>query len=299
MFDIPILLIGFNRPEQTKITLDAILNIQPTKLYVNADGPRRGRSDDIEKCIQVRNLIRNTKMECELFTNFHEVNLGCKNAVSSAIDWFFENEEMGIIIEDDCHPSKDFFYFVRELLFKFKDDKRVMHISGVNQLRRTPVIDESFYYSNHGHIWGWATWKRAWEMNDVNIFNSKIIHKETFANIFDTEKEHKKMLYLLDIIKNGKLNTWDYQWEVSRLLNNGLSINPKYNLVKNIGFTIDATNTTDVNDFRKNLVLNKMNFPLVYPKYMFRNKDLDIQYANENINQSIVFKIKRKFGLVK
>jgi hypothetical protein len=70
--------------------------------------------------------------DCEIKTLFRDHNLGCKHGCISAIDWFFENEEMGIILEDDILPDHSFFKYCEDLLIKHYDDNTVIHINGAN-----------------------------------------------------------------------------------------------------------------------------------------------------------------------
>ena len=166
-----VLFLIFNRPENTDKVFKKIKNVKPKKLYIAADGPRENNINDKVNCLKAREVINKIDWNGEVKTLFRDKNLGCKLAVSSAIDWFFENEEMGIILEDDCLPDPSFFYFCQELLQKYKDDKRVMMISGFNYLLNSLEIRESYFFSNYYPIWGWATWRRAWKLYDNEMKN--------------------------------------------------------------------------------------------------------------------------------
>lgn len=243
-FDTPVLFLVFNRPEPTKLVFDVLREVKPSRLYIASDGPRVNNIADIEKNLLIKNyLINNVDWDCELFTLFRETNLGCKNAVSSAISWFFENEEQGIILEDDCLPNISFFKFCEVGLNKYKDDLSVCSISG--NLRENSVVSSipCIYKSKYFNMWGWATWRRQWNKYDVNFFlnNANLNLKHYFL-------DKKERCYWKDIVKKmekNKINTWDYQMLFISLVNSQYSIYPYKNLVKNIGFNIEATHTSD------------------------------------------------------
>jgi hypothetical protein len=162
----PVLILAFSRPDVTAKVIEAIRAARPSRLFFAVDGPREGREAEREKVMQVRRLAQRVDWDCELRTLFREANLGCKVSVSQAITWFFEQVEDGIILEDDCVAHPSFFPFAADLLDRYRDDERVVMISGDNfQLgRRRTVYD--YYFSRYTHIWGWATWRRAWKLYD-------------------------------------------------------------------------------------------------------------------------------------
>jgi len=245
MFDIPILFIIFNRPETEKKVFEVIRKIRPKILYVAADGPRKNNQFDIEKCVTAKEIIDNSiNWPCEVHRLYREKNLGCKMAVSSAIDWFFENEEMGIILEDDCFPEISFFEFCKEMLIRYKDEKRVMIISGDNFQSGRKHGDGSYYFSRYPHVWGWATWKRVWDKYDVNMRSWSTVRGKSsvkFGGFF----ENIYWRNIFDSVYSRVVDTWDYQLVYLCLLNNGLNIVPSVNLVQNIGFGFEATHTKD------------------------------------------------------
>lgn len=168
-FDIPILFVIFNRPDTTQKVFDEIRKQQPKYLYVAADGPRIGKSEDQMKCQITRAIIDQVDWDCDLKLLFREENLGCGKAVSSAITWFFDQEEMGIVLEDDCLPHPDFFQYCKELLIKYKDVDKVKFISGTNFDIKSNQTDASYYFSAYIHVWGWASWRRVWKDYHYNL----------------------------------------------------------------------------------------------------------------------------------
>jgi len=250
----PILFIIFNRPFETKRVFESIRKAKPKDLYVAADGPRYNNNKDIENSRLTREIVKNIDWDCNVYYLFREQNLGCKIAVSTAINWFFQNVEEGIIIEDDCLPNDSFYNFCSILLEKYRFDKEVMHIGGTNFQNNNLNINESYYFSKINHIWGWATWKSAWInydifISDYNKNNLKTIFKK---NNFNPES----LTYFLNAFKNvkkNKINTWDYQWTYTIWKEKGLAIIPNVNLVSNIGFNINSTHTIDGGETYGNL----------------------------------------------
>ena len=270
----PILFLIFNREDTTQKVFDAIRQQKPKYLFVAADGARKNKSGEAEKCQRVKDIIKQVDWDCELKTLFREENLGCKLAVSSAITWFFENVEQGIILEDDCLPDPSFFPYCEELLEKYKDDTRIGHISGDNFLQG--IIDKSLSYDfcSCSHIWGWATWRRVWKNYDVNFpFWEEQKDKRSF--LFKNKLEEIYFSsFIPDVLNNRNgINTWDTQWLFTLRVQNQLSIYPAVNMVENIGFgATDATHTSR----KKNAVLAAaMSFPLEHPHYILLNKKLD------------------------
>ena len=250
-----VLFLVFNRIDTTKKVFEAIRQAKPPRLYIAADGARESK-DEEEKVNAVRDYVSsNIDWDCEIKTLFNEKNLGCKMAVSGAIDWFFDNEEMGIILEDDCLPSQSFFWFCEEMLAKYKDDMRVWHVAGNNfHFGWKRDEDYSYYFGGiYGSIWGWASWRTRWNHYDVEMKNyDEVKSKKYLENCYDGSKAVKSRISNFECIKND-FDTWDFQWVYTRWSNNGLTIVPIVNLVKNLGFGEDATHTTSQNDKRANM----------------------------------------------
>lgn len=281
-FQTPILFIVFNRPDVTKKVLDRIREMRPAKLYIAADGPRQDNTADEEKCRQVRTLFTAIDWPCRVKKLFRDTNLGCKKAVSSAIDWFFSQEEEGIILEDDCLPIPAFFHFCRELLLRYRDDPRVMQICGFNPLKNIH-IEEDYFFSKYGPVWGWASWRRAWDQYDVNIQSWPTIRDRGLYKAFcATKREALWRRDLFDRLQSGELDTWDFQWVYAKLLLDGLSIVPTKNMVTNIGFGKDATHTFI--PFLKNRFVAE-DIPvgeLKHPPYVIRNAALEKEYRDKH-----------------
>jgi len=275
MFETPILFLIFNREDTTQRVFEAIRRQKPQYLFVAADGARKHKSGEKEIVQRVRDIIK-IDWDCELKTLFRDENLGCKMAVSSAITWFFENVEQGIILEDDCLPDPSFFPFCEELLNKYKDDTRIGHIGGNNFLHDIINGALSYDFCSYAHIWGWATWRRAWKNYDVNLpfWNEQ---KDNRSFLFCNKRDE---IYFSSFVsdaltnRNG-INTWDTQWLLTLRSQNQLSIYPAANLVANIGLgDPNATHITKEKE-RQSVPVSCIYFPLKHPKQILRNKKLD------------------------
>jgi len=240
----PVLFLVFNRPETTRRVFEAIRAARPRRLYVAADGPRPDRPDDAPKCQQVRELIgQGLDWDCQLFTHYREQNLGCRDAVSEGITWFFEHEEMGIILEDDCLPHPDFFGFCQDMLSRYAADERVMLVSGFNPIEMPPRYPYDIFFVRISSIWGWASWRRAWKKfeNECKIDEMQNLRKRLASDF-----HYRLLLKSITETFNKTINSWDYIWAYAIMSEDGLCLASSANLVGNIGFGEDATHTIDV-----------------------------------------------------
>ena len=294
-FKTPILFIIFNRIETTKLVFESIKKIRPEKLYLAADGPRNNNLEEIKKTNEVRNyVISNIDWECQIYKFFNDKNLGCKYGVSGAISWFFENEEKGIILEDDCLPSKSFFWFCDYLLKKYQNENQIMHIAGMTYVeKKNNQENYSYHFCKVGGIWGWATWKRAWKKYEIEMDSyPQAIKENVFEDLFIGENKLKT--YYQNLFKKNYENrfSWDYQWTFTKIINNSINIMPSKNLVKNIGYgAYGATHTKD-NDYKiSKMKLNELNFPLKDPKFLVIDSKFNLtnfEYSTQKKNIDII-----------
>ena len=255
MFEVPVLFLTFNRLDTAKQVFGQIKKQQPAKLFFASDGPRATVPGEKEKVEEVRNwVLSQIDWNCDLKTLFREENIGCDKAVSSAITWFFDNVEYGIILEDDCMPSDSFFVYCETLLKKYGDDPRIMHIAGNNPLEICEAEIASYFFSKIQQCWGWASWSRAWKYFHFTITNTdEFCKSKQFKKVFrhSTERAYWKRVFYE--ASKHQLNSWDYQWAYAILKNNGFCINPCKNLVSNLGFSADALHTIDVTAPQNNM----------------------------------------------
>jgi glycosyltransferase involved in cell wall biosynthesis len=271
----PVLLTIFNRPDVTKRVFNEICKAKPIKLYVAADGPRDIEGDN-EKCESARAIFEKVDWPCEVKFLFREKNLGCGLSVSTALDWFFENEPEGIILEDDCLPNESFFLFCRELLEKYRNDTRVMVIGGDNFQGGLTRGDGSYYFGKYPMLWGWAGWRRVWEFYDFKMAAfPKFKQENQIQNIFEDPAVQEFWTNVFELTYKGKIDTWDYQLQFAIWTQNGLCITPNVNLVSNIGCgQEDSTHTMDPND----PLANAETFPIdtiTHPTFMMQDKAAD------------------------
>jgi len=257
----PVGLMIFNRPQTTRRVLDAIRQLRPPRLYVSADGPRPHRPDDREKCAATRAVIETVDWDCEVFKNYSDENLGCGLGESSGFDWIFEHEPEAIFLEDDTLPHHSFFRFCEEMLARYRDDERVMHISGSNLLLRRGESGHSYHFSRYPFCWGWASWRRAWKFYDLKLAQLPEIAAEGWLKkiLVEDEAVNFWMQNFESVYDQPHPHTWDYQWVLTCWLQNGLSVIPSANLVTNIGFGQDATHTMGLTGVLRS-ALNKKQF---------------------------------------
>lgn len=275
----PILILAFNRPEVTQKVFDQISLFKPKKLYISIDGARQGRANEKVLCKQVQDIFEIINWDCEVYRKYNKQNLGCKNAVVSAIDWAFEKEEHLIIIEDDCLPSKSFFKFTDEMLELYKDNKNVMQISGNNFLTNPEIIKDSYYFSKINDIWGWATWKRAWTLLDQEMAGYEEFKSD--RKIYRYFPKKLMAVWLEKYLDSAYLQLgyiWSSYWSYTILKNNGLTIAPKKNLVENIGIEINATAGDESKYFKlySSFKKSELNWPLKHPLQASPNDQADI-----------------------
>jgi hypothetical protein len=271
----PVLVLAFNRPETTAHVIATLRKARPARVFFAVDGVRADRPRDRESVGQVRGLARLFDWGCEVHTLFRDENLGCKRAVSEAIDWFFEQNEAGIVLEDDCVADPSFFPFAAELLDRYRDDPRVALVSGNNFQFGRNRTDASYYFSRYNHIWGWASWRRAWRMYDHRMSRWPELRERGW--LLDLLRDPVAAAYwtgIFDETHAERNSSWAYRWTFACWVNGALSVLPSGNLVSNIGFGGDSTHTF----FRGRVAgmpTEPMRFPLRHPPAVVRNESAD------------------------
>lgn len=258
--NVPVLLIIFNRQDTTERVLESLRKVQPKEIYIAADGPRN--AEERETCDKIRAFVlESINWPTKINTLFRDKNLGCRLAVSQGISWFFSHVEKGIILEDDCLPSLSFFKFCEELLVKYQFNDRIMHIGGANNQDGVVYGSDSYYFSRIAHIWGWASWRRAWLNYDLEMQNLlPFIVSGKINNVFSSNSARLNFIRILVQIKFSKNpSTWDYQWAYSVIIKDGVSIVPNYNLISNIGFGINSTHAQNADSKFANIKLEEIN----------------------------------------
>ena len=280
-FDVPVLLIGFNRASSFRRVLDAIRCIKPSQLYVAIDGPRSSVKSDYDEVSEVKKIIEKIDWECDLHKLYRNHNVGCGRGPAEAITWAFESCNELIILEDDCVPTKSFFIFCEEMLLRYKDDTRVWLVSGDNYCCIDDFFqDKDYLFSHYAHTHGWATWKRCWSQFDMRMSDFdeflkiggayNVLKYKEAAKVFN-----RKYSLIYNNIENEIKHSWDSQWGYTRLKNNGLGIVPKRHLVQNIGvFGTHFNGNTAVTEQES----DELSWPLKHPTFIIAEEQYEKKY---------------------
>lgn len=294
----PVALFIFNRPEHTQRVFDQIRAYKPSQLLVIADGPRN--AVETMRCGEARAIIDQVDWECDVATNFSDVNLGCNRRLISGLDWVFDRCEEAIVLEDDCLPHASFFRYCNDLLSKYRDDSRVMFIGGTTLVPdhlRTPY---SYYFSRHQHVWGWASWRRSWRHYDENLTLWPFLRNTGWLQ--DMVESTDAIAYwriIFDSLCAGG-TTWDHGWTFACWTQNGLTITPNVNLISNIGFDELATHAQAVEKKHQRAVsdlpTSDMTFPLRHPPYMLRHREADVFEFNHVVSHDLYHRLRRRIS---
>ena len=264
----------FNRPELTAAVFDRIAQQRPMRLFLIADGPRT--EADRSLCDAAREAVSHIDWDCEIHRNFSDVNLGCRRRMSIGIDWVFEHVDEAILLEDDCLPHPTFFRFCSELLDRYQDEDQIGMISGDNFQRGRRRTSDSYYFSRIPHVWGWATWARAWRHYDVTMRRWPQLRQTDWLDAcLDDPALAAAFTRIFDDTYHGRIDTWDYQWAFANWSRDALTILPEVNLVSNLGFGPAATHTTSLASPDAALPLSAMHFPLRHPPRIERCAEAD------------------------
>ena len=295
------MLLIYRRPELTAQVLAAIREARPQTLLVAADAPHPERKEEQELCSKAREVVmQGIDWPCRVETRFAEEHLGCRRAVAEALHWAFEGHEQLIILEDDCLPDLTFFRWCDELLVRYAEEPKIMQICGSNLTGAKPAAELSGYFSRFGPIWGWATWRRAYALYDVEMRSwPEVRGSAALKRLCPEPLEAEWRKELFDSVHSGKVDTWDYQWAYARLLNERLSVIPAVNLVQNIGFGAGATHTMAAQGLRMSLPAGTMQFPLVIPTPIKAWAEADRHYLKTiaglpcTRREAIVYRLKK------
>lgn len=286
--ELPILFVIFNRKDIAYKSLLSIRKLQPKHIFIACDGPRKNKIGEEDLVCKTREtILKAIDWECEVKLLFQEKNLGCGFGVYSAIEWFFNNVEYGVILEDDCIATQSFFRYAYEMLIRYKDDERIGMIAGTN-----PVFYDSphsIIFSKYKSCWGWGTWRRAWKNMDLSMSwrNGSQIN-DIISNCGYRGKDSGIWRYKLRCIDRKFVSAWDWQWYFSLSAQNQLCIYPKYNQISNIGDDAEATHTSFSNI---TLPSQELTFPLTLPDFIVPNDAFDKKFFK--LSNSVYARISR------
>lgn len=287
----PVAIIIFNRYDNAHAVLEQIRKAEPKELFIIADGPRENREGEKEKCEKARSICDEIDWKCNVHKIFSDVNLGCAKRVSSGLTEVFNKVEHALIFEDDCIPALSFFQFADEMLERYESDGRIMLVSGNNKCFAKEPVKESYFFSKQALIWGWATWRRAWNKMDLSMSDWPELKKNKLVEgIYKKPSHCYYWNSAFDYVYNGHTNSWAFPWNLTVWRNGGYSIVPKVNLIRNAGFNADATHTSGKSIF-ENLDYGELKFPLIHPEYspskeIIRNEAMDLLEMKSRIEDA-------------
>lgn len=282
-FDTPILIITYKRLETTARVLESLRAVKPTRIFVANNAPNPADPADVAKVQVVRDLFdAGVDWPCTITKLYRTQHLSAKDSISGAVTWFFQEVEEGIVLEDDCLCDPSFFHYAQECLVRYRHDEKVWHISASNFQFGKRWGTDSYYFSHYNHIWGWAGWRRAWQHFDLELKQvSRAQHVHNLQRLFPRSQDRSYWLAIYDYIKSGNLDTWDYHWQFMLWHHKAVGIIPQVNLVQNLGFGADATNSVDPNLAIANLPTEPLALPLSHPANIQVATEADIATADD------------------
>ncbi len=276
---------------------------KPSQLFIAADGPRKHINKESDMCNATRSLsLAGINWSCKVETLFRAENLGCQQAVGEAIDWFFSQVEEGIILEDDTLPDESFFSYCSTMLERYREDERVMHVSGNNYQGGRLRGDGAYYASQFAHSWGWATWARAWKKYDRAMTGFPDDWESLTSELGFSPERSAWWKQSLQATLDGKINTWDFQWHYTIMRERGMCLLPQVNLVRNIGVGWQATHTVKHTNTTRTKAgkLSRFDEPstlkieLDWDEYDFRHSLLNQNIPRRSLEQWIAYRSFKK-----
>ena len=304
--DLSVLIIFFARPNTLQEVFNEVKKARPSRLFLACDGPRESVPTEAERVEECKKIVSEIDWECQIYTNYSDVNLGCGRGPESAISWAFQHTDKLVILEDDCVPEPSFFPYMKELLDRYEDDTRIGLISGFNHFRDWEAGGNSYFFTKRGATLGWGTWKRVWDLYDYHVEGiSDPYYKSLLQADISNKSESKSRINSWNTAyietKEKKVNYWDHQFGFLKYTQSYLCIVPKSNLIYNIGVGLGSTHTENgqvVSNWKLGQVLfmptTKMEFPLVHPKYVICDRNYDNECYNKILKRSLFKKLKSK-----
>ena len=303
-FETPILFQIFNSLDTTVRVFEEIKKISPQNLFIVQDGFRRNIAGEEQACLTVREtILRSIGWDCNLTTLFREENLGPGKGTAHALRWFFNKVDYGIFLEHDCLPHPDFFGYCANLLEYHKDDDRIKLINGSNFQMGRRYGTASYYFSASGQLWGLAGWKRSFANYTSDI--KEVYYEILSSDIEITFKNKRVQNYWKNTynkIRDGIVDTWDYQLMYTIWREKGLIIMPNVNLVSNIGFGENSLHCQNKSSpLSESKTYNIL--PLKHPAKVKRYYKSDINYYNNYLcttpKKRTILKIRLRGILIK
>lgn len=278
--DTPVAFFIFNRPEKTERVFERIAEIQPPEFLIVADGPRPDQPDDQALCEETRAVVdEGVDWDCRVLRNYADENLGIRKRFSTGLEWVFDEVSESIILEDDCVPNQSFFRFCDTMLDRYRGDERVMDVTGQNVVGDWHSDRQDYLFSHFGGVWGWATWRRAWELYDpeMTLWDNPLV-RDRLRDVIADRRLYGYLKHIYQRTYEGEIETWDYQWRFARNINSALTVVPAKNLVTNIGFDGAATHTTSIRSPLAGQEPHELKFPVDHPEFVAVDRGYDREF---------------------
>ncbi|MDK9759049.1 hypothetical protein KIV40_27815 [Vibrio sp. D173a] len=243
--NVPILILLFNRPGSARALIDALRDIKPAFLYIACDGARETVKGEAALVHDVKKIVdEHIDWNCQIFTLYNDRNLGCKLAVSSAIQWFFSHVKEGIVLEDDCIPSPGFFDYIAYYLEVFRNEKKIASIAGRREIEADNSCD--IHFSSKFFCWGWASWSDRINSIDVEFGYQPDLPPYIMENLSFWESRHVKGIH--NLMLDGIVNSWAYSYDLVFRSSRQLHVIPPVNFITNIGIGLGTHETREKED---------------------------------------------------
>lgn len=296
--NIPVMICTFTRLDSVKKVLESVSRVKPPRLYLVSDGPRENHPDDKEKIDAVHDYIEShIDWDCEIFKNYAEKNLGCGRRMPTGVSWVFEHEDKAIFFEDDCVADLSFYKYAQELLEKYENNEEVFLISGNNQMAYIDTMEDSYGFSKQADIWGWASWKRAWDKYDWDIKSWPDNRNNPCWKKYYTQKTRWFFAAQWDLLLKHGYDAWDYQFTYCLGVNNAYCIIPKVNMVANEGFNNDGSTHTSKQPEWMDQTSKAMDFPMKHPKEVVWCEKYDSEFMKREFKCGLTVHIKHLLGM--
>lgn len=278
--------------------MQRLQQVKPAQIFVACDGPRSGDQSLAEACRKTRQVIeKGITWPCDVQRFYRNEQRGCRRGVGEAINWFFSHVESGIIIEDDVLPGLSFFPYCAELLQRYRDDSRVGMISGCAIHNEPPRDGSSYHFSRFCHVWGWASWRRAWLGYDSEMLSWPEIKRLGWLGDLGGKRFARYWSYQFDRVWRGECDTWDYIWMLSCWQQGQSCIVPAVNLVDNLGFN-DPRATHTAFDLSPLSCATQIDLPLRHPTHYFVDARMDridlLFYYAPSLHRRFLRRLKRE-----
>lgn len=249
----PIVIFAFNRLNVLKATVQSLScndEAKESELYIFVDGPRTGNLNDLDKVFQVQDFVRHIDGFKQVHYTFSNKNKGLAKSIIEGTTDVLHIHGKAIVVEDDLFLSNSFLKYMNRMLDKYENDKRIMQISGYTTKINIPNdYPYDIYLNIRAQSWSWATWYDRWVTVDWNVDDySKLRANKEMQKAFC--KGGSDLFNMLRDYMEGRNNSWYIRFCYSMYKQQRYSICPTKSLVRNDGFTQEATHCNVYNRYK-------------------------------------------------